>query len=119
MNLKAKIGEINIICTDAERSLGFYRDTLGFDIESEKDGCWHLTCGAFRFLLLPFAAPRKEHPTYCSEPTFSIDLIVADLETAKNDLESKGINILSDPAPNDHRFFIRDPDGLIIEVIRA
>jgi len=118
-DLRVGIGEVNIVCTDAERSLGFYQDILGFDVTSEEDGCWHLTCGGVRFLLLPFATSREEHPSYCSEPVFSIDLIVDDLDAAKNHLESNGVEIMSDPAPNDSRILIRDPDGLVIEVIRA
>jgi catechol 2,3-dioxygenase-like lactoylglutathione lyase family enzyme len=76
-------------------------------------------CGKVRFLLLPFAAAREGRPSYCSEPIFSIDLIVADLNAAKSRLESNGVEILADPAPNDSRFFIRDPDGLVIEVMAA
>lgn len=116
-NLNLTIGEMNIICSDIEKSLAFYRDLLGFDVVREEDGCWHLRCGDSRFLLLPFATPRQERPAYCSEPTFSIDLMVADLDAAKVHLESRGVEILSEPAPNDRRFFIRDPDGLVLEVI--
>jgi hypothetical protein len=41
------------------------------------------------------------------------------LDAAKQHLESNGVEILTDPSPDDSRFFIRDPDGLVIEVIRA
>ena len=118
-DLGVRVGEINIVCTDAEQSLEFYRDVLGFDVTSEEEGCWHMACGEVRFLLLPFAASRESRPSYCSEPVFSIDLIVTDLDAARHHLESSGVEILSDPAPSDSRIFIRDPDGLVIEVIAA
>ena len=117
-DLGVRIGEINIVCTDAAQSLRFYRDILGFDVTGEEKGCWHLTCGETRFVLLPFAGPREERPSYCLEPAFSIDLIVADLDAAKQHLDSNGVEILSDPSPDDSRLFIRDPDGLVIEVIK-
>ena len=116
---KVNIGEINIICTDAARSLAFYRDVLGFSVEGEEEGCWHLSCDDTFFLLLPFAAPRPEVPAYCSEPAYSIDIVVSDLEAAMKHFESSKVMIMDDPAPSDQRFFIRDPDGLPIEVVRT
>jgi catechol 2,3-dioxygenase-like lactoylglutathione lyase family enzyme len=116
-SITATIGEINIICSDVARSLRFYRDILGFNVESEEEGYWHLSCGGVRFLLLPFAAPRPELPPYCSEPTYSIDIVVSDLEAAMTYMQSHGVTIMNDPPPNDRRFFIRDPDGLPLEVV--
>ena len=113
------IGEINIVCTDGEKSLRFYREVLGFHVESEEHGCWHLTCGGTKFLLLPFANARSQIPDYCSEPTVSFDLLVPDLERAMVYLKKCGVRIMDAPSPNERRFFIRDPDGLVIEVIKA
>lgn len=117
--MECNVGEINIICTDAENSLKFYRDILGFNVLSEEGGCWHLTCGDAKFLLLPFARDSRQPAKYCSEPCFSIDLIVPDLQKAKQYLESEQVEIDMDFPPSEERFFIRDPDGLILEIIQS
>jgi len=116
--INCAIGEINIICTNAEKSLRFYRDILGFDVLDEDDGCWHLVCCETKFLLLPVATSRKP-PKYCLEPCFSIDLVVPDLEKTKRLFESEGVEFIKEFPPNEERFFIRDPDGLVLEVIQA
>ena len=117
--MQIRIGEINIICTDAERSLRFYRDILGFEVVAEEAGCWHLVCGDTRFLLLPFAGVERRPPKYCSEPGISFDLLVPDLRHAREYLEAEGVEIDQDHPPNEERFFVRDPDGLVLEVIQA
>lgn len=114
-----RVGEINVICTDAERSLRFYRDILGFEVLGEEEGCWHLTCGETKFLLLPIASTARKPPKYCTEPTFSVDLLVPDLQAAKKLLESKGVDFVEEISPNEERFFIRDPDGLVLEIIQS
>jgi len=111
------VNEINIVCTDGESSLCFYRDILGFTVVSEGEGCWHLLCGKTAFLLLPFATERVSKREYCTVPTISVDLVVENLEQAKHYLEKSGVSILENPAPNSNRFFIEDPDGLVFEVL--
>lgn len=117
--MESTIGEINIVCTDAERSLRFYRDILGFEVLDQDAGCWHLACGDTRFLLLPLAGNARRPPKYCSEPCFSIDLVVSDLRHAMEHFESEGVEIDKDYPPSEERFFIRDPDGLVLEVIQS
>ena len=117
--MECSIGEINIVCTDAERWLRFYRDVLGFELLGEERGCWHLGCGTSRFLLLPLAGGSRRPAKYCSEPSFSIDLVVSDLQKAKEYFESEGVEIDKDYPPNEDRFFIRDPDGLVLEVVES
>ena len=117
--MEIRIGEINIVCTDAERSLRFYRDILGFEVLGEDAGCWHLACGDAKFLLIPVAADARRPPKYCSEPCFSIDVVVSDLRQARKHFESVGVELDKDYPPNEERFFIRDPDGLVLEVIQA
>ena len=40
--MEFRAGEINIICTDVEKSLKFYRDVLGFTPEQDEEGFYHL-----------------------------------------------------------------------------
>lgn len=112
------IGEINIIGTDLERSLHFYRDVLGFEAIEREDPGYHLRCGDVKLLLLAVAGPGQIQP-YCSKPEISIDLLVDDLQEAYIHLTSYGVKFVSEFEPNSDRFFIRDPDGLVFEVIQS
>ena len=112
-----EIGEINIICSDAQRSLRFYRDVLGFDMVEEEAGAYRLRCGATTFLLLPIAGPSPPRHPYCSVPEFSIDLMVEDIRTAHSQFVEIGAEFASKWKPGDRRFHVRDPDGLVFEVI--
>jgi catechol 2,3-dioxygenase-like lactoylglutathione lyase family enzyme len=115
--MRFSIGEINVICTDADRSLRFYRDILGFEPVEQEGPAWRLKCGSTYVLLLPVAgAPRSPEP-YCSAPTFSFDLLVDDIEAAYEYLQEKGVDFETPLEPGSKRFFLRDPDGLVLEVI--
>lgn len=117
--INCRIGEINVVCTDAEKSLRFYRDILGFEVLGEEGGCWHLACGETKFLLLPFAGSPRKPPKYCAEASFSVDLLVSDLQATKKFFESEGVDFVKEVSPNEERFFIRDPDGLVLEIIQS
>ncbi len=118
-SFNACIGEINVVCSSLEASLRFYRDVLGFEQLSEEKGCWHMACGGTRFLLLPFAEPKEERLAYGSVPTISVDLIVDDLDAARAYLAAKGVDMIDEPPGDDGCFFIRDPDGLVLEIVQA
>jgi len=110
-------GEINIICTNIEVSLPFYRDSLGFEVLEEEDGCYHLRCESHRFLLLPVASETARTVPYCSIPTFSVDLMTPDLQAAYEHMESRGVQFERRWILGVRSFIIRDPDGLIWEII--
>jgi catechol 2,3-dioxygenase-like lactoylglutathione lyase family enzyme len=112
------VGEINILCTDAFRSLLFYRDVLGFEVLSEEEGAYHLRCGGIGFLLLAVAKTARLQLPYCATPEFSIDLLVEDLKATYDHLQSHKVTFVSEWKPNASRFFIRDPDGLVFEIIQ-
>jgi catechol 2,3-dioxygenase-like lactoylglutathione lyase family enzyme len=117
--IDCRVGEINIICTDAGKSLRFYRDILGFDVLGEERGCWHLACGDTKFLLMPFAGGPGTRREYCAEPAFSVDLLVPDLRATRELFESEGVDFVEGFQADEERFFIRDPDGLVLEIIQS
>jgi len=111
-------GEINILCTDIRRSLHFYVDVLGFDVVEEEDGCYHLRCGGMLFLLLPIARQPLERQPYGAVPAFSADLLTPDLEAAYRHFASHQVVFERPWEPGARSFIIRDPDGLVWEIIQ-
>jgi len=115
--MQFKVGEINIICTDIERSMRFYRELLGFEVMSEEEGAWHMQCGGIPFLLLPLAKSTPDRKPYCAEPTVSFDLLVEDIQATFDYFKENKVEFEMDPEPDGSYFFIRDPDGLVIEIV--
>ena len=72
--MKFKIGETNIICSNLDNSLKFYKDILGFEIAEHEDGAVRLKCNNSYFLLLPVAKPAERRGDYCAFPEISFDL---------------------------------------------
>lgn len=109
-------GEINIICTDAEISIAFYRDVLGFTLVEEEKGAFRLNADGTSFLLLPFATRTRPVREYCSTPDISFDLVVEDLEHAYTYLQKHHVRFIRPWTKDRTSFIIQDPDGLVIEV---
>jgi catechol 2,3-dioxygenase-like lactoylglutathione lyase family enzyme len=117
--LKCRIGEVNIISTDAERSLRFYRDLLGFEVVRQEKGAYHMRCGATKFLLLPVAESENDRRPYCTVATVSVDILVGDIREAVERMREAGVEFASEWKPGDSHVFIRAPDGLVLEVIET
>lgn len=111
------VGEINIICTDVEASLKFYRDILGFTSTQDEDGFYHMQFGGRQYLLLPTA--RKTLPTdeYETVAQFSMDLNVEDIESAYKYFQEHDIEFAMKWTDGSRMFVIRDPDGLHWEIV--
>jgi len=119
MQPEFSIGEINVICSDIEESLHFYRDILGLSPVEQEDDAWHLRCGAQSVLLLPAAAQRGDVAPYCSVPVVSVDLMVKDLAAACRHFKAHNVAFDRDWSPDARSFHIRDPDGIVWEVIAS
>lgn len=115
--MKFSAGEINIICTDLERSLAFYRDILGFTLAEREGIACRLRCDDTFFLLLPVAKSQSASEPYCSKPTVSFDLMVDDIEKANMYFKNCEVEFELEWEQGSSRFFVRDPDGLVIEII--
>lgn len=110
-------GELNIFCTDLRRTLRFYHDVLGFEVVAEDNGAVRLRAEAQWILLLPFAQERAAAAPYGRTATFSLDLMVDDIEAAYAYLSGMGVDFAAPWQPGTRRFFLYDPDGLVLEVI--
>lgn len=117
-HLNATVGEINIICSDLQRSLRFYRDALGFRILEQEGVSCHMRCNQVHFLLLAIAQQPASSAPYGQVPQFSVDLLVDDLPAAVRHLTAHDVEFVSEWEANEKRVFIRDPDGLVFEVIQ-
>ena len=117
---------IAIICSDYERSKKFYTGILGFtivrEVYREERQSYKLDLalnGDYLIELFSFPDPpaRVSHPEAAG--LRHIAFRVADIESAKKELEAKGV--ISEPIRidefTDKKFtFFSDPDGLPIEL---
>ena len=115
--VKFSPGEINIICTQLDRSLAFYRDALGYRFIEEEDGAVRLALGDRFLLLLPLAsAPAIESP-YCDRAEVTFDLRTSDLAEAVSHLSACNVEFEKPWDSSQNYIVIKDPDGLRIEVV--
>jgi len=116
--MKFSLGEINIFVSDLERSLAFYCDVLGFENLGEDRGAVHLKGAGHAFLLLPFASADASPPKYGARPSVSFDLEVSDIEKAYAYFRDAKVAFERNLEPGGDHFFVRDPDGTVIEIVQ-
>jgi catechol 2,3-dioxygenase-like lactoylglutathione lyase family enzyme len=114
--------------SDFERSLAFYRDTLGFDVEAVYDDPPYATllCRGTRFSLAAQRHPAEDRPgvSMVAPPDPSslaaiLVLEVGDCLAAYRELRDAGVPFLAEPySPpwGGHRCFALDPDRNLIEL---
>jgi len=101
---------ITVPVTDLERSVAWYRDTLGLP-QTGEGGFPEFKLGdnAFLYLMDPAAAGRRFEGPHTAE----IALRVADVAEARRALERRGVVFDGDTLDTGvcHMAFFRDPDG--------
>lgn len=112
-------GEINILCTDLSTSLGFWRDIIGATELGEEDGAMRLQLGDDRLLLLPYAKAPAESEDYYAHARISFDLLTDDLAATVAWLEEQGVELVETFDPSAGYAIIRDPDGLLVEIVQG
>ena len=138
-----RFSHIGICVSDLERSIRFYRDNLGFQLEHEltaegelsdtllrlrgvKLRAVYLTRDGTRIELLHYAsppAPPRPQRAMNEYGLTHLSLRVDDLDGALAGLRAVGANILEDTIilyPKYHAAccFITDPDGQLIELVQ-
>ena len=114
--------------SDFERSLAFYRDTLGLDVEALYDEPPYATlvsAGA-RLSLAEHGHPAEDRPGVtmsapedASRANVVVVLEVDDAHAVYRELEGRGARFLAEPyGPpwGGCRFFCVDPDGYLVEI---
>jgi catechol 2,3-dioxygenase-like lactoylglutathione lyase family enzyme len=114
--------------TDVERSLAFYRDRLGFDVEATYDEPPYatLTCAGMRVSLAEQGHPAEDRPGVlmtAPEDRGRLQVVlvleVGDCLGAYERLRHEGVDFLAEPySPpwGGHRCFALDPDGYLVEL---
>jgi lactoylglutathione lyase len=138
--LIASVGHTGVVVRNLERSIAFYRDLLGLDLQvvGEREGEYintlvGLTGVSLRFAVLgttpqPYALELLEYSSVdtSASPRYSnsigcnhIQFFVHDIEAAYRDLSARGITFNSAPllVPTGTKkaVYLRDPDGTIVE----
>lgn len=113
---------------DVDRSVAFYRDLLGFAVDALYDDPPYasLSQAGMRLSLAEQGHPADDRPgvlmTAPDDPTRAavvLVLEVADALGAHRHLQARGADMLAPPySPpwGGCRFFVRDPDGFLVEM---
>jgi len=113
---------------DYERSLAFYRDLIGFDVEAMYDDPPYATLvlAGMRLSLAEQGHPAEDRPgvtmTAPEDRSKANVVLVVEVEDARAmyaELEGKGGRFLAEPYEppwGGCRFFCIDPDGYLVEI---
>ncbi len=113
---------------DVERSLAFYRDLIGFEVEATYDDPPYatLTLAGTRLSLAEQGHPAEDRPgvtmTAPDDPSKANVVLVVEVDDARAvhaELEGKGARFLAEPYEppwGGCRFFCVDPDGYLVEI---
>jgi catechol 2,3-dioxygenase-like lactoylglutathione lyase family enzyme len=113
-----------IVAADVERSLRFYVDVLGG--EPVREGTPSVVKLANSWIIInEGGGPTDDKPTVTLEPPADPDRVsaflnirVADIREVYELWSERGAEFLTPPTdrPSEHRCYLRDPDGHLIEV---
>ena len=115
---RSTIGQVHISVTDIDRSVAFYRDSLGlpFLVRVPGQPMAFLSCGETRLYL---ATPE---PGFRSQPTLYFS--VASIDGAHAELVAKGVEFRDTPhvvhRDDTHELwlaFFEDPDGCVLALM--
>jgi catechol 2,3-dioxygenase-like lactoylglutathione lyase family enzyme len=113
---------------DVERSVAFYRDRLGFEVEAVYDDLPYATLSfaATRLSLAEQGHPAEDRPgvemTAPADPSHANVVIVVEVDDARGEyarLAKAGVRFLAEPFEppwGGCRFFCVDPDGYLVEI---
>jgi catechol 2,3-dioxygenase-like lactoylglutathione lyase family enzyme len=115
-----------LVVSDMERSLPFYRDVLGADLQREYGG----SSAVFSFngawlLIVTGGGPTEDKPSVTFDTPADADRVshamtvrVPDCRAAHAVLVERGAEFLTPPVETEHevRAFFRDPDGHLFEI---
>jgi catechol 2,3-dioxygenase-like lactoylglutathione lyase family enzyme len=113
---------------DVDRSVAFYRDRIGFEVEALYDDPPYatLTLAGTRLSLAEQGHPAEDRPgvamTAPSDPAQASVVLVVETDDARAEhrrLGGEGVRFLAEPYEppwGGCRFFCVDPDGYLVEI---
>jgi catechol 2,3-dioxygenase-like lactoylglutathione lyase family enzyme len=113
---------------DVEKSVGFYRDAVGFEVEALYDDPPYatLTLAGTRLSLAEEGHPAEDRPgvemAAPSDPSTANVVFVVEVDDARAEherLSALGVRFLAEPYEppwGGCRFFCVDPDGYLVEI---
>lgn len=120
-----RVDHVEIVPGNAEKTIDFYVDVLGFRIRSRKEmkippmkEIVYIELGDTVLEIISVDEPKPKSNNPWEVGYSGIALEVDNMATAVNYLKDKGIAMAQEPIDlgNSFRGEIRDPDGLIIEL---
>jgi uncharacterized protein len=114
--------------TDVDRSVAFYRDRIGFEVEALYDDPPYatLTLAGTRLSLAEQGHPAEDRPgvamTAPADPGRANVVLVVETDDARAEhrrLAGEGVRFLAEPYEppwGGCRFFCVDPDGYLVEI---
>ena len=123
MSVFRRLHHASVIVADLQRSLGFYQDVLGLEVDASRPdlgyaGAW-LVVGdqQVHLLELPNVDPVDGRPAHVGRDRHTA-FQVSGLDGLEHSLEEAGISITRSHSGR-RAIFCRDPDGNGIELIEA
>ncbi len=112
---------------NVERSLAFYRDRLGFEVEARYDDLPYATLAlaGMRLSLAEQGHPADDRPGVAMaaplDPSRADVVLVVEVDDARSEhhrLANEGVRFLAEPYEPAWgcRFFCVDPDGYLVEI---
>jgi catechol 2,3-dioxygenase-like lactoylglutathione lyase family enzyme len=100
---------VSVLTQDLQRAKSFYVGTLGLEIETEGESDMELRCGQ---VTLDVFDPSSIGQPFAPSPA-GVALRVADVDAAREELESKGVVFDGDTIVTDvcKQAWFKDPDG--------
>jgi catechol 2,3-dioxygenase-like lactoylglutathione lyase family enzyme len=118
------VATATIISADVSRSAKFYRDVLGATVLREGEPTL-LRLGNLWLTINVGGGPTDDKPEVIATPpkhpndlSFFLNLRVTDIQRFYERCRAHGATFITEPKvhPFEHRCYIRDPDGYLIEV---
>ena len=104
-----RVDFVSFLTQDIKRARSFYADTLGLEIETEGESDLEFRCGQ---VTLDIFDPSSIGQPFAPSPA-GFALRVPDVEAARAELETKGIEFEGDTIDTGvcHMALFKDPDG--------
>ncbi len=121
--MKTRMSQVIVYVSDMQRSLSFYRDLLGLKLVSQSDQWSEFTAGSFH-LALHWSNQNDEVQGERNVTAGNAELVfeVEDLDKACEEIQQKG-GAVDGPQTMEgldvRVAFLRDPDGMAIELIEG